>query len=192
MKIEFQRLNPETVSDFLDFFDNDAFPEGDEWANCYCLEGHLVGEKDIFAPAVRREHAKRLVLEGKLTGYLLRDADADSARIIGWAKAGDRCGFVDPDELSGLFSLPSVYGEVKSLYCIDLVPEYQGKGIARQVVEMVISDAELEGYKYVEVYPAADRTEKRNYRGHAGMYESLGFEAVRSVGRCTVMRKKLG
>ena len=191
MNITFTRLTPELVDDFLDFFDHDAFPEGDEWANCYCLEGHLKGENEITDPALRREHAKRLVLEGKLTGYLLRDSDNIGSRVIGWVKAGNKRDFVDPYDMRGLFSGRRRYGEVKVLYCIDLVPEYQGKGIAKQAVEQVICDAKTEGYKYVEVYPAADRSEKRNYRGHAGMYESLGFEVARDKGWYLVMRKRI-
>lgn len=191
MNIEFTRLTPETVEDFLYFFDRDAFPEGDEWENCYCLEGHLAGEKNIYDPAVRREHAKRLVLEGKLCGYLLRDADNDTGRIIGWVKAGDKCDFVDPDYMRGLFSGRYGYGEIKSLYCIDLVPEYQGKGIAKIILQKVLEDAKIEGYKYLEVYPASDRSERRNYRGHAGMYESFGFEVIREDEEFLVMRKNL-
>ena len=191
MRIEFSRLTPETVSDFLYFFDNDAFPDGDEWANCYCLEGHLAGEKNIFDPDVRRDHAKRLVLEGKLTGYLLRDDDNNNGRIIGWVKAGDKCDFVDPDYMYGIFSGSQEYGEIKSLYCIDLIPEYQRKGLARQILQKVIDDAAEEGYKYLEVYPWADRDEKRNYRGHAGMYEDFGFELTRKADDYLVMRKDL-
>lgn len=191
MNIEFCRLTPETVDDFLYFFDNDAFPEGDEWANCYCLEGHLKGEKNIADPAVRRRHAEKLVLKGKLTGYLLRDTDADRERIIGWVKAGDRCDFVDPDEMFKLSPKPREYGKVKVLYCIDLVPEYQGKGLSRLILQKVLEDARLEGYKYLEVYPSADKSERRNYRGHAGMYEAAGFERVREDDGVAVMRKEL-
>lgn len=185
--IDFVKLTPELVGDFLYFFDNDAFPEGDEWENCYCLEGHLAGEKNIVDPSVRREHAKRLVLEGKLTGYLLRDGE----RIVGWVKAGDKCDFADPDYMYGLFAGTQKYGEVMSLYCIDLVPEYRGMGIARQILDKVTEDARLEGYKYLEVYPSADRGERRNYRGHAGMYEAAGFECVHEGEEALTMRKVL-
>lgn len=184
---DFQRLTPERVDEFLYFFDNDAFPEGDEWANCYCLEGHLAGEKDITDPSLRREHAKKLVLAGKLTGYLLKDGD----RVVGWVKAGDKCDFVDPDEMYGLFSGEKRYGEIKSLYCIDLIPEYRGKGIAPKILKKVIDDAKTEGYKYVEVYPSSDPKEKRNYRGHAGMYHDFGFKTVRREDGFLIMRKSL-
>lgn len=187
MNLEFMRLTSETVSDFLDFFDHDAFPEGDEWENCYCLEGHLAGEKNIYDPAARRKHAKRLVEQGKLTGYLLRDG----VRTVGWVKAGDKCDFVDPDCMYGMFSGTYSHGEIKSLYCIDLVPEYQGKGIAKLILQKVLEDAKIEGYNYLEVYPASDRSERRNYRGHAGMYESFGFDVVREDEDYLVMRKKL-
>ena len=185
--LTFQRLTPETVDDFLYFFDHDAFSEDDEWANCYCLEGHLAGEKSIFDPAVRREHAKRLVLEGKLTGYLLRDG----SRMIGWVKAGDRCDFVDPDQMFSLSPKPQGYGEVMVLYCIDLVPEYRGQGVARQILQKVTEDARLAGYKYLEVYPSADKHEKRNYRGHSGMYEAAGFEYVHIGEEAATMRLTL-
>ena len=187
MTLEYLRVTPETVELFLDFFDNAAFPEGDIWANCYCLEGSLAGEKSIFDPAVRREHAKQLVFDGRMSGYLIRDG----GRLIGWVKAVDKCDLVDPDDAYGLFSGTQVYGEVKSLYCIDLVGEYQGRGIAKKILQKVIDDAKTEGYKYLEVYPAADRYEHRNYRGHAGMYEQFGFETIRETDEHLVMQKKL-
>ena len=184
--LNFVRLTPALVDEFLYFFDFDAFPEGDEWAHCYCLEGHHIGEEAIKSPKRRREIAEKLVRTGKLTGYLIQD----DGRTVGWVKWGDRLDF------EGLSSpeygeLPQARGEVASIYCIDLIKEYQGKGIAKLALETFLQDAKSDGYIYAEAYPSADRGEHRNYRGHAGMYEEFGFECVRDGEWISVMQKRL-
>ena len=79
MDIQFKKLTPELVDDFIRYFDEDAFSDHDDWKGCYCLESHLPWEenqKDIVDERItnidkRREKARKLVLDGTMTGYLL-------------------------------------------------------------------------------------------------------------------------
>lgn len=184
----FHPVTADALSDFLEFFDHSAFPADDEWAGCYCLEGSCPRhfEIDFTDRKKRRELASALVLEGRLTGYILRE----NGRDIGWVKIGDKLDFeAFKDWYHG--EMPSVRGEIAVLYCIDLIPEYRGKGISKKILDFAIRSSTEKGYRYLEAYPNADPAERRNYRGHAGMYFDAGFETVGSGEDFLIVRKAL-
>lgn len=186
--IEFFEIKPETVTDFLYFFDNCAFSEDDEWAGCYCLEGHCEKHFEISFTdrRKRRKIAKGLVEKGALRGYLLRD----DGKIIGWVKLGDKVDFEAFREWPhGDF--PEKRGETAALYCIDLIPEYRGRGIAKQILGFALKTCKERGFRYLEVYPDIDANAQRNYRGHIKMYEEAGFETIGFGEDFAVMRKEL-
>ncbi len=186
--IEFFEIKPETAADFLEFFDNCAFSEDDEWAGCYCLEGHCDRHFEIsFTNRKRRRKiAEGLVEKGKLRGYLLRE----NGKNVGWVKLGDKCDFeAFKDWPHGDF--PEKRGETMVLYCIDLIPEYRGRGVAKQVLGFALKTAKEKGYAFLEAYPDTDLSARRNYRGHMGMYEEAGFETVGFGEDFAVVRKRL-
>ena len=88
MSIEIRKLTPELVEDWLGYFDGIAFGDHGEWALCYCLEGHMTRQanEELKDPAQRREHARQLILAGKMQGYLAYDGDT----VAGWCNANDR------------------------------------------------------------------------------------------------------
>lgn len=186
MRLEYIKITPERADDFLDFFDRLAFTPDDEWAGCYCLEGHLKGEDKIKSPLKRRCKAEKLVKSGKLTGYLIKDGD----RLIGWVKLGDKLdfdGFIECPH----GEMPKKHGVTASIYCIDLINEYRGRGLSREILEFAVRASSEAGFEYLEGYPSSDLYEKRNYRGHMGIYIDAGFESIEDFGEFIVMRKKL-
>ena len=186
--MEFFPITPSALADFLEFFDCAAFEPDDEWAGCYCLEGSCDRHFEISFTdrETRREIASRLVSEGKLGGYILRE----NGRDIGWVKLVDK---LDLEAFRDWYhgEMPKNRGEVASLYCIDLIPQYRGRGIAREILDFAMRTSKAKGFKYLEAYPAADLNEKRNYRGHSGMYKAAGFEVIGSSEDFLIMRKKL-
>ena len=183
--IEFFEIKPDTAADFLSFFDNCAFSEDDEWAGCYCLEGHCEKhfEIDFTDRRKRRKFAERLVKKGALHGYLLRE----NGRDVGWVKLGDKADFeAFKDWPHGDF--PEKRGTTASLYCIDLIPEYRGRGTAKKILEFAIQDCREKGYRWLEAYPNTDPCVHRNYRGHIGMYLEAGFVKIGQSEDFTVMR----
>lgn len=197
MDIQFKKLIPELVDDFIRYFDEDAFSDHDDWKGCYCLESHLPWEenqKDIVDERItnidkRREKARKLVLDGTMTGYLLYEGD----RVIAWCNAGDKTGYRPVCEAEDLFGTDTPEkGKVKILYCIDIAPDYRGKGIANLIMERFLEDAKKEGYSYAEGYPFA---EKENivyqYKGPVRLYEKYGFERYADKDWFWIMRKAL-
>lgn len=67
MEIETKKLTPDMADEYLRYFEEVAFTDHDEWANCYCLESHLPREemKQPFrignSGGIRQERWSRMV-----------------------------------------------------------------------------------------------------------------------------------
>lgn len=83
-------------------------------------------------------------------------------------------------------------GQIKSIVCFEISPEYRGKGIATQLLERVCGDAKREGYDFVEVYPVeqAQRNELA-FTGPVHLYEKVGFTEFSRRGTTIIMRKSM-
>ena len=187
MNIHFIKLTPQMTDEFIHYFENDAFPENDSRSSCYCLESHLPNENEFTTVEERREKAKELILKGIMTGYLIYDDE----HIIGWCNAGDKTDYLPIVQNSEFQTDDYEKGRIKVLYCIDIAPDYQGKGIANLTMEKVLSDAKEEGYSYVEGYPFVDRNFIWQYRGPVRLFEKFGFEMIEKKSWFYIMRKRL-
>ena len=193
MNIQMKKLIPELVEDFLHFFDHDAFSDHEEWAGCYCLESHLSREENErlqpFADVldIRRQLARKMVEQGFMTGYLIYDGPT----VVGWCNAGDKLDFLPVCQYEPLITDHHERGKIKLLYCFDIAPAYRGKGIANLIVEQVLADAKQDGYLFVEAHPSVDRDFPYQYRGPVKLYQKFGFEILRELEWCYVMRKTL-
>ena len=188
MEIRFEKLTPERIDDFFHFFDHDAFSDHEEWAGCYCLESHIKETaEEKFTREVRRQKAKALILDGTMTGYLLYDG----ATVAGWCNAGDKGTYGPICANEAYFTEPPEQGRIKIIYCIDIAPNYRGRGIADLIVERVTADAKEEGYSYLEGYPFVDETLAYQYKGPLRLYEKHGFQPYRKNEWFYVMRKAL-
>lgn len=184
--IRFEKLTPLMADDFLHYFENEAFPENDSRSCCFCLESHLPNESEYTAIEDRREKARELILKGIMTGYLIYDNN----HVIGWCNTGDKTDYL-PIYENDEFRTDDERGKVKVLYCIDIAPNYQGKGIANIIMEKVLSDAKEEGYSYVEGYPFVDTDFVWQYHGPVRLYEKYGFEMYGKKSWFYIMRKAL-
>ena len=190
MELIFKKLNPELADDFIHFFDFDAFSDHDEWDGCYCLESHLTKQENDQLwghKEKRREKAEELIRAGIMTGYLIYDA----YRVIGWCNTGDKTDYCSICEDEAYYTMDSEKGKVKIIYCIDIAPNYRGRGIADLIVEKVIAEAKKEGFAYMEAYPFADKDFAFQYKGPFRLYEKHGFSLYRRLPDFYIMRKTL-
>lgn len=196
MDLRFKKLTPDMAEDFISYFDNEAFSDHDDWKGCYCLESHLPreeNEKDISDGKIihieeRRQKARKLIAQGIMTGYLVYDGD----KAVAWCNAGDKTDYFpicDAEELFGTDKLEK--GKIKILYCIDIAPDYRGKGLANLIMERVLEDARKEGYSCVEGYPFSDKNIEYQYKGPVRLYEKYGFELYADRSWFYIMRKAL-
>jgi GNAT superfamily N-acetyltransferase len=187
--MEIKKLSPELADDYIGYMGGEAFADNADWANCYCLESHFESRWDDEPGFNSRDKARELVLAGQLTGYLAYRDD----KVVGWVNANDKTAFC---RLKEEWGAPESGKKVKSIVCFVIAPSQRGQGIASALLELVCSDAERDGYDYVEGYPAAGGTfDTRHYRGPASMYEKQGFTIQKEIDgghfREMIMRKYL-
>lgn len=189
MNITIKPLTPEMADEFIYYFDHDAFTDHEEWAACYCLESHLTSEENerLVEKDDRRAAARSLVESGVMRGYLVYDGD----HIVGWCNAGDKSGYRTAFEAEGLVTEDDANTRIMSLYCIDLAKSYQGKGIAKLLLERVLSDAREQGFDMVEGYPFADTEFAYQYHAPLHLYEKYGFEVFRKLDWFYIVRKRV-
>lgn len=184
-----KKLMPDMYNEFLHYFDHDAFSDHEEWSSCYCLESHLKkAESERYSEKEkRRKKAKDLIQQGIMNGYLIYD----KCNVVGWCNAGDKRDYEPICENEAFLTGNNERGKIKVLYCIDIAPNYRGKGIANIVIEKVLADAKEEGYSYVEGYPFSDESFSYQYRGPFKLYEKYGFQLYRKEEWFYIMRKEL-
>lgn len=191
-KIVIRPLSPELCEDWLQYFDKIAFEDHEDWAFCYCLEGHLDREtqEKWTDPGERREKAIQLIRAGEMQGYLAYLGNA----VVGWCNVNDRENY---SYLTGMFREVGYRTEeaadtkVKAIYCFLVAPKYRGKGVAQSLLNRVCEDAARDGYAYVEAYPFADEKFEFQYHGTSKMYERSGFTEAADLKYVKVMRKRL-
>ena len=209
-EITVKRLAPDLLEDYLDFFDRRAFSDGSPYYPCYCNAFNMSCERirhELFRQAeangggsegwkkALRDSAAQMVKSSEIQGYLAYDR----AAAVGWCNANDRLNYcrvgefdlsdVPPDE-------PCVEcrgrGEIKSVVCFAICPEYRGRGIATLLLDSVIRDARAEGYSFVEAYPAKSNSmQGPAFTGPMRLYEKAGFVVTAEKNSTFVMRKQL-
>jgi len=197
MSIVIKPLTPDLTSDYLDFFDNHAFSDGNPCGPCYCNAPimdtlsirQMESEFGDDAKGVLRRYAVKQLAEEKIHGYLAFDADIP----VGWCNAGN----MDIYMINRFDFIPNharqnACGKTISVVCFAIAPEYRGKGIASALLERVITDAKTEGYAAVEGY--AEILNGRVYydfHGPVRLYEKAGFSIVARVDKRVIFRKVL-
>lgn len=187
-------LTQELKSDYLDFFDNRAFTDGNPNGPCYCTSPNQDEEtinqmvSEFLANGVKktiRKYAVKMLDESKIQGYLAFDEDI----AIGWCNAADIESYERfiPD-----FARMNTRGKTISIVCFEIAPEYRGIGLASAFVDKICADAKLKGYAAVEGYP-------KIYEGHnifdfcgpIKLYHKSGFQEVARENGQIIMRKVL-
>ena len=210
MEYTIKKLTPELSDDYFDFFDNKAFEDGSPFYPCYCNAYNMSkpriteelfekskqfgGGSEGWKKAIRTS-AEQMVKSGEIQGYLVYDNNL----AVGWCNANDRLNYYRVGEFD-LSEVPDdsdcnycqKKGEIKSIVCFEISPDYRGKGIATLIVKKICVDAKEEGYSFVEAYPAADGGyEGIAFTGPVRLYQKCGFEEFEQKGNILVMRKRL-
>ena len=193
-KIIIKPLTAESTADYLDFFDNRAFTDGNPNGPCYCTSPNqdeasiqqMVSEFQTFGvKETIRKYAVEMLNNNRIHGYLAYDGNLS----VGWCNAADidsYAGFV-PD-----FARKNTCGKTVSIVCFEIAPEYRGMGIASALIDRVCSDAKAKGYAAVEGYAKiTDKRDDFDYQGPVRLYQKAGFAEVARDNGQIVMRKVL-
>lgn len=178
MDICIKKLTPEMETDFLYYFDNDAFSDHEEWSACYCLQSHLSKEEDkrCVLKEERRQKAGELVRQGVMTGYLIYDGD----KIAGWCNAGDKSDYgpvcADEEFLTDKIEK----GRIKVLYCMDIAPGYRGKGVAKAVMERFWQMRKKKGTYMLKDIHFQIQSAIINIEGRSGFMKNMDLSFIES------------
>jgi GNAT superfamily N-acetyltransferase len=197
MNLTIKPLTPDLAAVYLDFFDNRAFSETDTNGPCYCTSpmqtsdeiDHMVSEFEGDVKGTIRRHAVKMLVEGKIHGYLAFDDDT----VIGWCNARDMNEFVQNRyQFVTDFAWGTAVGKTMSVVCFSIAPEYRSKGISTALLEKVITDAIAGGFEAVEGYAHVRKgLYDFDFKGPTRLYEKSGFVPIVEHDGVIVMRKTL-
>jgi GNAT superfamily N-acetyltransferase len=188
-EIVVQRLTPELLDDWLEFFDREAFADNPDWAGCYCYWFHADDdEKDweLRTPQENRAASIALIGEGRLRGYL---AYVDG-HPVGWCNAAPRLSIrnIANDEA---LAVDDAY-EVGSIVCFVVAPAFRKQGVAATLLEAACAGFRDAGLRTAEAYPRRAATgDTHNYHGPLALYLNAGFKPYRELDDLTMVRREL-
>jgi len=185
--IEVRPLGPNTLDDFLTYFDRRAFMDNPFWFGCYCLESHGI-DPDLQTAAENRDSKIGFIRDGSARGFL---AYVDG-EPVGWCNAGSRSVLpgVLQKFLAGTEHDPAE--RIGAIACFNVSAPYRGSGVARALLDAACEGLRAQGFPAVEAYPRkGELSEARSYRGPLEMYERAGFERHSETEYYLVMRKRL-
>jgi GNAT superfamily N-acetyltransferase len=187
MRTTIRPLDQETLSDFLVFFDTDAFEDNPKWAFCYCqflYVDHTVIDWKTRTLAENRAAACDRVSADHMRGHL---AYVDG-RVVAWCSAAPRFmmnSFDDePDPDADAIGV---------IGCFVVAREYRRQGLARALLRAACDAFAAQGLAYAHAFAQPNAaTEAENHFGPLAMYLSEGF-AVHSEDDDgeVVLRKRL-
>jgi GNAT superfamily N-acetyltransferase len=196
MNIEIRTLSPDLLDDFLNYFDNIAFADHQEWSGCYCTHFHWDSALEEEHQRLRqtgitktgRDYAIEFINSGVIQGYL---AYSDN-HVIGWCNANNKSGFKNLVERKELWDNAEINEKIKSVVCFTIAPDMRGKGIATQLLNRVCQDAICEGYSAIEAYPHQGETNVfMNHYGPFALYEKCGFRLYKNFKYDCIVRKNI-
>lgn len=186
MNLEIKPLSQALLQDYLHFFDHMTFTENPHWSKCYCYSFHFTGPDERWNKKENRNAVIRMISDGSLKGYLAYS----NSEPVGWCNANDRKNYQGLEKQYHLDS--ATVEKICSIVCFLISPNFRNHGIARQLLDRVITDYTMGDYAYCEAYPAKNTGScEKNYKGPMRLYEQRGFQMVEEHDHFTVVRKSL-
>lgn len=185
--LDIRPLTPDRQSDFLAFFDGEAFADNPKWGSCYCQFLHVDHDRVVWAQRTgeeNREAACSRIACGRMQGYLAyRDG-----KPVGWCNAAPRA------LMEALADEPDPDADrVGQIGCFVVAPAHRRTGVASALLAAACEGLAAQGLTIAEAMPVADATsDAQNHFGPLGMYLAAGFTVHRTdeAGR-VIVRKAL-
>lgn len=195
MDIKIQELNTDMALQYVDFFDNRAFSDGNINKGCYCVWHHWTEQHEHERnqlpieerPFRKRNYAIDLIKHDKLHGFVA----CYNSEIIGFCNADLKDNYFrhskenNPDSWIGIEN----NAKVLTIVCFTIAPDFRGRGIAKKLLNYACEFAKENGYDYVESYPSDGAFNPNNCCGSRSMYEAQGFTII-NVNDGIIARKK--
>jgi ribosomal protein S18 acetylase RimI-like enzyme len=187
LAIQVKPLTPDRLTDFLNFFDHDAFTDNPGWASCYChfyCADHEQKDWEKRDGAENRQAVSQLIRAGKMHGYLAYAGN----KVVGWCNAGLRRNIPNAPNPDGRLDAD----DTGVIVCFSIAPAYRGKGVVTQLLNAALEDLRAQGVKTVQALPRNDApSTASNYHGPLAMYLNAGFTPIQEFENFTLVRKEL-
>ena len=184
MDIKIQELNSNMALEYIDFFDNRAFSDGNINKGCYCVWHHWTEKHEYERnqlpieerPFCKKNYAIELIEHNKLHGFV---ACYDN-KIIGFCNADLKNNYFrfsrenHPDSWVGV----DKNDKILAIVCFTVAPDYRGRGIAKKMLTYACEYAKENHYDYVESYPSDAEFNPNHCCGSRSMYEQQGFKII--------------
>lgn len=184
MNIKICKLTKDMTNDYIDYFDNRAFSDGNIQKGCYCVWHHWTDKHEYersLKPKrertyCKRDYAKELIQNGVLNGFV---TFCDN-QIVGFCNADKKESYFrlsrenHPNSWKGV----NENKKILSIVCFTVDPNMRRKGIAKALLDYACKYAENNGYDYVEGYPVLGEFSINDCAGSVSMYVNKGFEII--------------
>ena len=170
------------MNDWLEFFENSAFADHDEWRGCYCTACYYPKPKEYSSQSNRRkDYAQWLIQTERMCGYMAYE----DGKVVGWVNVNDK------EKYPRLNDINTNDTKVLSIVCFLVEKEHRGQGVAQKLLNRIIKDAKGKGYLIIEAYPKKNaKSEYGRWNGPYRMYEKAGFTEF-EIKKNKVVRKVL-
>jgi GNAT superfamily N-acetyltransferase len=168
-------LSAQRQTDFMAFFEGEAFSDNPKWSSCYCqcfYEDHAKIHWAARTATENRALAVQRIHQSQMQGLL---AYQDGA-VVGWCNAAVRSLLhaLDAEPLGN----PA---EVGTILCFLVAPSARGRGVATALLHAACRYFEEQGLLLAQANPRTRATSNaENHFGPLAMYLSAGFEVVRT------------
>lgn len=168
--IEIHPVSAERLSDFLAFFDGEAFADNPQWGFCYCQFAYVDHAKVEWMTRTvqqNRQAACQRVQGDAMKGYLAYKG----GKPVGWCNAAPRTmldAFADEPD-------PDAAG-IGQITCFVVAKHHRRTGVAKALLEAACEGLRSQNMTLAEATanPNAS-TDAEEHHGPLGMYLAAGF-----------------
>lgn len=196
MDIKVCKLTKDMAADYIDYFDNRAFSDGNIQKGCYCVWHHWTEKHEQERsqmpenerPFRKRDYAKELIENGILNGFVAIYED----KIVGFCNADLKDNYfrLSRENAPNSWIGANEGDKILSIVCYTVEPDMRRQGIAKAMLDHVCQYAEENGYDYVEGYPPMGQFSVSDGGGSVEMYVDKGFDII-EIPNGVIARKKL-
>ena len=195
MDIKVCKLTKDMADDYIDYFENRAFSDGNIQQGCYCVWHHWTEkheqERSLMPenekPYRKRNYAKELIENGILNGFVAIHED----KIVGFCNADLKDNYFRLSKENAPNSwIGSREGDkILSIVCFTVEPDMRRKGIAKAMLKCACQYAKENGYDCVEGYPSQGTFSISDCGGSVEMYTNQRFDII-EIPNGVVARKR--
>ncbi len=184
--IEIRPLAPERLSEFLGFFEGEAFADNPKWASCFC-QFLYVDHRVVHWPGRSFEENRAAACEriacGRMQGLL---AFVDG-RPVAWCSAA-------PRRLMAAFDdAPDPEAEhIGQIGCFVVARDFRRSGIATRLLQAACDGFRAQGLRIAEAMPLSGAgSDAQQHYGPLAMFLAAGFVPLREEDGKTIVRRSL-